>query len=398
MQNDKGVIVDLYIPRKCSATGRLINAKDHAAVQINIADVDANGRIIQGQAKTYAISGAVRAAGESDDSLNRLATHDGYLKRTQEFFTAVESLSLRAESAASARLLSQNHDQRSRGEFTKAASLISKEINDTVTRLTKLTTLAKRKSMFEDKPAEINELIYIIKQDLAKINHQLSDYFTKQATGGGNKQVNEHSHNVISSLQSKLANTSDAFKSVLKVRSDNLKLQKERRDQYSFSGGQDSSSSLTASGADSPLYHPERKPTRDVYGSSPAASSSSVPYYSGPAAAPGPPAGDTVIDFGGSFVQQQLAEPNQNSAYLEARDQTIESIESTIAELGQVYTRFGGRSLTRIDDNIGDVQMNVEGAHGQLLKYYQGISSNRGLMVKSFAVAVVFFTVFTILT
>jgi hypothetical protein len=50
--------------------------------------------------------------------------------------------------------------------------------------------------------------------------------------------------------------------------------------------------------------------------------------------------GDAVIDFGGSFVQQQLQEPNQNSAYLEARDQTIESIESTIAELGQVYTRF----------------------------------------------------------
>lgn len=39
MQNDKGDIVDLYIPRKCSATNCLITAYDHAAVQIEIADV-----------------------------------------------------------------------------------------------------------------------------------------------------------------------------------------------------------------------------------------------------------------------------------------------------------------------------------------------------------------------
>jgi small subunit ribosomal protein S21e len=78
MENDKGQIVDLYIPRKCSATGRLINAKDHASVQIAIAEVDQNGRIT-GNTKQYAISGAVRQKGESDDSLNRLLTQDGYL-------------------------------------------------------------------------------------------------------------------------------------------------------------------------------------------------------------------------------------------------------------------------------------------------------------------------------
>ena len=39
MQNDEQKIVDLYIPRKCSATNRLITAKDSASVQIDIADV-----------------------------------------------------------------------------------------------------------------------------------------------------------------------------------------------------------------------------------------------------------------------------------------------------------------------------------------------------------------------
>ncbi|KAH6566588.1 hypothetical protein BASA50_007755 [Batrachochytrium salamandrivorans] len=84
MENDKHQVVDLYIPRKCSATGRLIAAKDHASVQINIGDVDAQGRLT-GTFKTYAFSGFVRAAGESDDSLNRLATLDGYLKNVWSY-------------------------------------------------------------------------------------------------------------------------------------------------------------------------------------------------------------------------------------------------------------------------------------------------------------------------
>jgi len=68
-----------YVPRKCSATGRIIKAKDHASVQISIGKVDENGRYT-GENQTYALSGFVRAMGESDDSLNRLAQKDGFLK------------------------------------------------------------------------------------------------------------------------------------------------------------------------------------------------------------------------------------------------------------------------------------------------------------------------------
>ncbi|KAJ2711373.1 RNA polymerase II mediator complex subunit, partial [Coemansia sp. Cherry 401B] len=62
-----------------SATNRLIGAKDHAAVQINIADVNEDG-VITGSTKSFAICGMVRARAESDDSLNRLASKAGYLK------------------------------------------------------------------------------------------------------------------------------------------------------------------------------------------------------------------------------------------------------------------------------------------------------------------------------
>lgn len=51
--------IDLYIPKKCSATNRLITAKDHAAVQINIGHVDASGHYNQ-EFTTFALAGFLR--------------------------------------------------------------------------------------------------------------------------------------------------------------------------------------------------------------------------------------------------------------------------------------------------------------------------------------------------
>jgi len=49
MQNEAGEYVDLYIPRKCSASNRILAAKDHASIQINVADVDeSTGRMTGG--------------------------------------------------------------------------------------------------------------------------------------------------------------------------------------------------------------------------------------------------------------------------------------------------------------------------------------------------------------
>ncbi|CAD7704084.1 unnamed protein product [Ostreobium quekettii] len=59
MINDEGATVDLYIPRKCSWTNKLIGAKDHGSIQINIGHLDADGVYMQ-QFTTFAISGTVR--------------------------------------------------------------------------------------------------------------------------------------------------------------------------------------------------------------------------------------------------------------------------------------------------------------------------------------------------
>ncbi|SAM03683.1 hypothetical protein [Absidia glauca] len=84
MENSEGRLVDIYIPRKCSATNRLITAKDHASIQLNVADVNEEGRSTNSYS-TYALCGFVRKEAEADDSINRLATHDGYLKNVWSY-------------------------------------------------------------------------------------------------------------------------------------------------------------------------------------------------------------------------------------------------------------------------------------------------------------------------
>merc|ERR1712039_902689 len=65
MLNADGKVVDLYIPRKCSATNMLITAKDHSSVQINIGKLDETGRY-SGDYNTFAFCGFIREKGESN--------------------------------------------------------------------------------------------------------------------------------------------------------------------------------------------------------------------------------------------------------------------------------------------------------------------------------------------
>lgn len=52
--------------------------------------------------------------------------------------------------------------------------------------------------------------------------------------------------------------------------------------------------------------------------------------------------------------------------------------------------------VDRIDHNVEDTVMNVEAAHGEILKYFQSVTSNRWLMIKVFIVLIVFFIIFIV--
>lgn len=83
------------------------------------------------------------------------------------------------------------------------------------------------------------ELTFIIKQDIAKLNKQiamLQDYTKHQKQAS--KQASEHTSNVVVALQSKLADTSMCFKDVLEIRTENMKMTKDKRDQFLFSAAE----------------------------------------------------------------------------------------------------------------------------------------------------------------
>mmetsp|Transcript_53811 Transcript_53811/g.79984 ORF Transcript_53811/g.79984 Transcript_53811/m.79984 type:complete len:88 (+) Transcript_53811:158-421(+) len=72
MQNEAGENVDLYIPRKCSYTSRLISAKDHGSVQINVGFVDPVSGLFTGESAAFALAGYIRNKSEGDMALSSL--------------------------------------------------------------------------------------------------------------------------------------------------------------------------------------------------------------------------------------------------------------------------------------------------------------------------------------
>lgn len=104
-------------------------------------------------------------------------------------------------------------------------------------------TVAKRKTLFDDRPVEISELTYIIRQDISALNAQiaqLQQYVRSQqaaaASGKGKAkaegQVEEHNSNVVMMLQSRLASMGMGFKDVLELRTQNMKASKDRSEQF----------------------------------------------------------------------------------------------------------------------------------------------------------------------
>nr|CAD7568029.1 unnamed protein product [Timema californicum] len=288
--------------------------------------------------------------------------------RTTEFVNAIRSLQGRQVARAVAvRDPRKAKFIQSYAEFMMIARTIGKNIS-----------MAKRKSLFNDRPTEIQELTYIIKEDLNSLNLQiakLQDISRNQRQSQENgKHLLSHSSSVVLALQSKLATMSSEFKQVLEVRTENLKQQKSRREQFS----------------QGPV-------------------SSSLP----PSAISGHHQGSVLMSEDVSLdmepnnqlvpaVQKQVMIYDETDNYLQSRAETMQNIESTIVELGGIFQQLAvmvkeqEEMVERIDTNVQDAELNVEAAHGEILKYFQSVTSNRWLMIKIFAVLICFFLFFVI--
>ncbi|EJW81388.1 hypothetical protein WUBG_07703 [Wuchereria bancrofti] len=266
-------------------------------------------------------------------------------------------------------------------QFAQLAKRIGRDLSLTCAKMEKLTELAKRRSLFDDRMAEVGELSQVIKHDITGLNRQIAvlQEFSKNS-GNFNKKDQKHGHSqlIVVGLQSKLASVSKDFQSVLELRTENLKQQKSRREK--FSQGYPVLSSLPPSVSSgnlgSVLLQDEIK------------ASSSV-----------------AIDMNmieQQRLQQQVSLIDEQDAYLQARSSAMENIESSISELGQIFRQLAslvteqGEMITRIDSNVEETSLNVDAAHTELVKYFHSISQNRWLIIKVFGVLFFFFVIFIV--
>ncbi|RKF59265.1 Integral membrane protein sed5 [Golovinomyces cichoracearum] len=268
-----------------------------------------------------------------------------------------------------------------RSEFARKAAEIGRGIAATMGKLEKLAqcmatsfvqTVAKRKTLFDDRPVEINELTSIIKQDLSSLNQQISFLHTiSRSQHPKADQEGEHNKNVVFLLQGKLTNVSANFKDVLEVRTKNIQASRARTENFVSS----ISAHVTPPPiqSSSPLYNNATKNSNGVVQDLLSLS----------------PVGDQQL------LMMEEAQPS--NTYIQQRGEAIEAIERTIGELGGIFGQLAtmvseqNEMIQRIDANTEDVVDNVQGAQRELLKYWSRVSGNRWLVAKMMGVLMIFF-------
>ena len=291
-------------------------------------------------------------------------------------------------------------------------------------KLNRLAELAKRKTLFDDRPVEIAELTFVVKQDLAGLNAQISalqalSKAQQQQHGGtfgssksnaaaaGGDQEGEHNKNVVVLLQGKLADVSVNFKEVLEVRTKNIQASRSRTENFVSSvssstnaaAAQQSGSLGATARTDSPLYQQQLSTPNRGRSPKPGAITSGADILSlDPDGGSGGASALTGGNSGPASDRQLLlmeeAQPASNT-YIQQRGEAIEAIERTIGELGGIFGQLAqmvseqSEMIQRIDANTEDVVDNVEGAQRELMKYWNRMSGNRWLVAKMFGVLMI---------
>jgi syntaxin 5 len=278
------------------------------------------------------------------------------------------------------RAAAEDHGPGKKSDFARNAAEIGRGISATMAKLEKLAQLAKRRTLFDDRPVEINELTFIIKQDLASLNQQIGELQlrTKQKYPKSD-QVGEHNKNVVYLLQGKLSDVGVNFKDVLEARTKNLQASKSRTENFISTVSQHTQPTLQTSA--SPLYG---TPSR---------------------ASPAPGASDTLsLNPVGDQQLLMMEEAQPTNTYIQERGEAIETIEKTISELGSVFSQLATmvseqtEMIQRIDANTEDVVDNVEGAQRELIKYWSRVSGNRWLIAQMFGVLMIFFLLWVLIS
>ncbi|KAK2983226.1 hypothetical protein RJ640_023346 [Escallonia rubra] len=258
--------------------------------------------------------------------------------------------------------------------------------------------VAKRSSIFDDPLKEIQELTALINNDISTLNLAVSDLQTLKnleiADGIHSEDRVVHSTAVFDDLNRKLMGTAKEFHDVLNTRTENIKAHEQRKQIFSTNMSRE---------------NPLRQHVKTVTEPPPWSSSSNSSESLQPSESSGSgvqsnqlrrrlaPDNSPSHHMEVSMLQQVV--PRQES-YSQSRAFALQNVESTISELGGIFTHLAtmvaqqGELAIRIDDNMEESLANVEGARSALLRHLNQISSNRSLLIKIFAILIFFLIVF----
>ncbi|KAI3378700.1 hypothetical protein SNEBB_005625 [Seison nebaliae] len=325
--------------------------------------------------------------------------------------------------------------------FNQLSKGIGSELSRTYSKLEKLSIIARQHSLFNDKSQEIQQLMLIIKSDVNGLNGrlgQLQEYMKSESRNHNNlsKNIQSHNNTIVLNLQSQLATMSNEFKGLLEESTEKLKEQKNRKDQFSsnvplkVSNSQSSNNiqknqnekkvatnPLLLNSSGSALYRgPTTTTTTQSNGNEGTSSSELRQRLNAPIV---DPYSGAILDGGSSSTnltateiameseqhsqqqqqQQQLLVKNEG-AFLTERANAMENIEKTIVDLGTIFQQLAHmvhqqeEIVLRIDENVDEINVNITGAYGELMKYFKSISSSRWLTVKIFGILLIFLILF----
>uniref|UniRef100_A0A6N2N856 t-SNARE coiled-coil homology domain-containing protein n=1 Tax=Salix viminalis TaxID=40686 RepID=A0A6N2N856_SALVM len=324
-----------------------------------------------------------------------------YRDRTQEFLSVADRLKKSLSSANNVASSSGGSSTKAdatrsavaiHSEFNKRASKIGLGIHQTSQKLAKLAKLAKRTSVFDDPTLEIQELTAVIKQDITVLNSAVVDLqllcSSQNESGNISSDTTTHSTTVVDNLKNRLMTATKEFKEVLTMRTENLKVHENRRQLFSSTASKDSSN---------PFVRQRPLASRTAANASQAPP---PPWANGSVSSSQIPSKQSDVESQPLLQQQQQQMVPLQDSYMQSRAEALHNVESTIHELGNIFTQLAtmvsqqGELAIRIDENMDETLSNVEGAQGQLVRYLNSISSNRWLMMKIFLVLIVFLMFF----
>ena len=79
MNTEQGRLVEMYIPRKCSWTHKLLPATERGSVQINVAALDPKTGVYKNEFDTFVFASKVRSDAHADKALSKLAYKKGLI-------------------------------------------------------------------------------------------------------------------------------------------------------------------------------------------------------------------------------------------------------------------------------------------------------------------------------